>query len=214
MSVEGRGVKASREPSSNGLPFSSRDGETLWLFRKRPRLLEGAEGESLVVDGCGGGVVREPSSKEPRSSPHAKKGSPSLNDNELIPEFQIGSPVALMFAYLGCDQLACVSKFFLKFWLLQNSIPESIPRNPTPDSPAAEGNETASGSSDQSSFANIGTADFRRATTRAVSLRAPLERQETKSQAEAATRFLLLTSTQRTLITTDSQRSLADGFGG
>ena len=27
MSVEGRGVKVSREPSSNGLPFSSRDGE-------------------------------------------------------------------------------------------------------------------------------------------------------------------------------------------
>ena len=72
-------------------------------------IVEGAEDEKVVVDGCGGGVVREPSSKEPRPSPHARKESPDKKTNELIPEFQIGSPVALMFDYLGSDRLACIS---------------------------------------------------------------------------------------------------------
>ncbi len=63
-----------------------------------------------------------------------------MNTNELIPDFQIGSPVALMFGYLGCDRLACVSKFFLKFWLLQNSLDFDA---------AAERNERASGRGDR-----------------------------------------------------------------
>ena len=49
-----------------------------------------------------------------------------------------------MFGYLGCDRLACVSKFFWKIWLLQNS------RNSTLDlDAAAEENERASGSGDR-----------------------------------------------------------------
>ena len=129
-SVEGRSVGVNREPSSNGSLSSTRDGETLWIFRKRPRLDEGAKGERLDVGGRGDGVVREPSSKEPRPSSRARKESPREEDAALTPEFEVGSPLALMFEFLGDDSMVGISSFFCKCWLSKSPEMKTLTKTP------------------------------------------------------------------------------------